>query len=45
LRRVYDLHDYVPEVLAAVARWQAHVASLVMPAPTAMVLPLRRARR
>lgn len=45
LVQVYDRHDYAPEVLAAVSRWQAHVASLVTPAPSATVLPMRRARR
>nr|WP_280863897.1 integrase arm-type DNA-binding domain-containing protein [Falsiroseomonas frigidaquae] len=29
LERTYDRHDYAPEVLAALATWQAHVAGLV----------------
>jgi integrase len=29
LERTYDRHDYAPEVLAALARWQQHVAALV----------------
>lgn len=44
LERTYDRHDYAPEVLAALARWQAHVASLVEPRPGAEVVPLRPAR-
>jgi integrase len=39
LERTYDRHDFGPEVLAALRRWQAHVAELV-----ASVTPvLRRA--
>jgi integrase len=44
LERTYDTHDYEAEVLAALRRWQAHVASLVAPAPGAEIVPLRRAR-
>jgi integrase len=44
LVQVYDRHDYAPEIIAAMTRWQAHVASLVTPAPTAELVPLRRAR-
>jgi integrase len=29
LERTYDRHDYAPEVLAALALWQGHVAGLV----------------
>jgi integrase len=36
---VYDQHDFVPEVIAAVRLWQGHVASLVEPEPP----PLRLA--
>jgi integrase len=44
LERTYDTHDYEAETLAALRRWQAHVASLVAPAPRAEIVPLRRAR-
>jgi integrase len=44
LERTYDTHDYEAETLAALRRWQAHVASLVLPAPGAEVVPLRRTR-
>jgi integrase len=44
LERTYDTHDYEAETLAALRRWQAHVASLVMPAPGAEIVPLRRSR-
>jgi integrase len=43
LERIYDRHDYGHEVLAALGRWQSHVAALVTALPTAEVLPLRRA--
>ena len=44
LERTYDLHDYAPEVIAALARWQAHVAGLVTDAPMiGEVVALRRA--
>jgi hypothetical protein len=42
IERTYDRHDYALEVIAALSRWQAHVAALVMSAPTAEVVPLRR---
>jgi integrase len=42
LERTYDRHDFAPEVIAAVQRWQAHVASLVTEAPLGEVVPLRR---
>jgi integrase len=42
LERTYDTHDYEAATLAALRRWQAHVASLVLPAPGAEVVPLRR---
>jgi integrase len=44
LERIYDTHDYEAETLAALRRWQAHVASLVAPLPGAEVVPLRRSR-
>jgi integrase len=44
LERTYDVHNYEAETLAALRRWQAHVASLVAPAPGAEIVPLRRAR-
>jgi integrase len=44
LERTYDLHGYEVEVLTALRRWQAHVASLVAPAPGAEIVPLRRTR-
>jgi integrase len=44
LERTYDTHDYEAEVIAALRRWQAHVASLVAPSPGAEVVPLRRSR-
>jgi hypothetical protein len=44
LERTYDVHNYEAEVLAALRRWQAHVASLVAPSPGAEIVPLRRAR-
>ncbi|MCK8786766.1 integrase arm-type DNA-binding domain-containing protein [Roseomonas sp. NAR14] len=40
LERTYDRHDYGPEILAAVGRWQAHLAGLVAPQPSAEVVPL-----
>ncbi|MBU8544313.1 MULTISPECIES: tyrosine-type recombinase/integrase [Roseomonadaceae] len=43
LERTYDRHDYAPEVLAALARWQGHVAGLV--GAGAEVVPLRRPTR
>jgi integrase len=44
LERVYNQHDYQAETLAALKRWQSHVASLVAPAPGAEIVPLRRPR-
>jgi integrase len=44
VERVYDAHDYEAETLAALRRWQLHVASLVAPSPGAEVVPLRRSR-
>lgn len=43
LERTYDRHGYEAETIAALQRWQAHVASLVAPSPGAEVVPLRRA--
>jgi integrase len=45
LERVYDRHDFAPEVIAAIGRWQAHVAALVTDPPSAEVVPLRRSTR
>ena len=42
LERTYDRHDFAPEVIAAVQRWQAHVAKLVTSAPSAEIVPMRR---
>jgi len=42
LERTYDRHDYEAETLAALRRWQHHVASLVAPSPGAEILPMRR---
>jgi integrase len=43
LVRIYDRHDYSTEVLAALGRWQAHVAALATDAPQrAEVVALRR---
>ena len=42
LDRTYDRHDYAPEVIAALSRWQAHVAALVLDAPAAEVAVSRR---
>jgi integrase len=44
LERTYDTHDYEAETLAALARWQSHLAALVAPSPGAEVVPLRRPR-
>lgn len=43
LERTYDRHDYAAEVIAALGRWQAHVASLVSDVSTAAVIPIRKA--
>jgi integrase len=42
LERTCDRYDYAPEMIATLARWQAHVASLVTDAPKAEVVALRR---
>jgi integrase len=42
LERTYDRHDYADEVIAAMARWQAHVAALVTEPSKAEILQLRR---
>ena len=42
LQRTYDVHDYEDEVLAALTRWQAHVAAIVgNPPEGAEVIRLR----
>jgi integrase len=41
LERTYDRYDYADEVVAALMRWQAHVASLVATPVLAEVLSLR----
>jgi len=43
LDRTYDTHDFGAEVLAALQRWQAHVASLMTDQPSADVVPLHGA--
>jgi integrase len=40
LERTYDRHDYAEEIVAALGRWQAHVAALVVPTPAVMPTPL-----
>jgi integrase len=45
LERVYDRHDFAPEVIAAIGRWQAHVAALITDPPSVDVVPLRRTRQ
>jgi integrase len=42
IERTYDRHDYAPEVITALSRWQARVGTLVVNAPTAETGPLRR---
>ena len=42
LERTYDRHNFAPEVIAALSRWQAHVGSLLTETPTAEVVALRR---
>jgi integrase len=43
LERTYDRHDFAPEVIAALQRWQAHVAALVAgEAGGAEIVQLRR---
>ncbi|MBD0273141.1 MAG: tyrosine-type recombinase/integrase [Acetobacteraceae bacterium] len=39
LERTYDRHDYAAEVVAALGRWQAHVAELVAPAASCSAAP------
>jgi integrase len=41
LVRVYDRHDYQSEILAALGRWQAYIASLLQPQATAEIVSLR----
>lgn len=41
---VYDRHDYAAEVVAALLRWQAHVAALVDHHTGAEIVPIRAAR-
>jgi integrase len=46
LAAIYDRHDYEAEILAALRRWQRHLAMLVGEKPEgAEVVPLRRRRR
>jgi integrase len=40
LERTYDRHDFAPEVIVALGRWQAHVASLVIDAQSAYVIAI-----
>ena len=42
LERTYDRHDYAPEVIAALTRWQAHVAGVVGEAAEAVPLVTRK---
>jgi integrase len=42
LERTYDRHDYAPEVIAALTRWQGHVAGLVGQAAEVVSLADRR---
>jgi integrase len=42
LERTYDRYGFEPEVIAAVQRWQAHVATLVTSPPSAEIVPMRR---
>jgi integrase len=44
LERTYDRHDYAGEVIAALGRWQVHVAALVSDLPSGEVVPLRATR-
>ncbi len=43
LERTYDRHDYAQEVIAALKRWQSHVAARVTGAPSSEVIAFRRA--
>jgi integrase len=46
LERTYDRHDYAPEVIAALGKWQDHVAELVkVQESTSKVVPIRGAGR
>jgi hypothetical protein len=45
LERIYDRHDYSAEIVAALTRWQAHVAALVSPQPMAALLLFAARRR
>jgi hypothetical protein len=45
LERTYDRHDYSAEIVAALSRWQAHVAALVTVQPMAEVVTLAAWRR
>ena len=42
LEQTYDQHDYAEEILAALGRWQSHVAALISVQPGAEIIPLRR---
>jgi len=44
LERTYDRHDFAPEVIAALARWQGHVAGLVGAAAELVPLAERRGK-
>jgi len=41
LERIYDRHDFAPEVIAALSRWQTHVCALVTRIPSAEIIPFR----
>jgi integrase len=43
LERTYDRHPYAEEIIAALQRWQVHVAALVTNAPSAEIVSLKRA--
>lgn len=45
LERTYDRHDYAPEVIAALARWQGHVSGLLGIAAELVPLAERRAAK
>jgi len=45
LERTYDRHDYSAEIVAALTRWQAHVAELVTVQPVTEVVSLADRRR
>jgi integrase len=44
LRSIYDRHEYGPQVLEALRRWQAWVAELLAPEPRGAVVPLHLRR-